>query len=52
MVDPVQQFQKTFSLRILNYNIHAITLAWRGREKGRACSEAVQCFEKLREFFF
>ena len=41
LVDPVQQFQKTISLRILNYYILLITLAWRGREKWRARSKAV-----------
>ena len=53
MVDPVQRFQKTISLRILNYYIHSITLAyaWRGREKQRARSETVHCIgERLREY--
>ena len=46
MVDPVQQFEKTISLRILNYYIHSITLAWRARALApRQCSG-----EGLREF--
>ena len=32
MVDPVQRFQKTISLHILNKYIRSITLALRGRE--------------------
>ena len=50
MVDTVQQFQKTISLRILNYYIHLITLAWRGREKWRALRGSAVQGQKLREF--